>query len=250
MIEGDSSFKPLDDEAEILGETVLLQDVDIVPYKEKPLRVYLFLFLQFVVTAALCAARSLAIFENPNTFFIGLAVAIPCLLIHTLYRPSFPYNLGCLVVLTLGMGVVVAQAMHDLDILVVAESFVITFFVCMCMAIVVFYTNRDFAWLGEIGFGGLAVLVILTILDRFVDSLHHIVLCWVGVILFSLFLLYDSSFILHRTGRSEPQEVVDDTIDACLVLFLNVMNLLLFVAGILPMKSFFDFIMGTKGKSN
>jgi len=91
----------------------------------------------------------------------------------------------------------------------------------------VFITKKDFSFMGAALSMGTWVLLGAIILSLFVGSAAlNLAIASVGVLLFSGYILYDTSRILHARDESDP-------VGAALRLFLDVLNLFLFLLRIL-----------------
>ncbi len=93
----------------------------------------------------------------------------------------------------------------------------------------VFVSRKDFSYLGASLSMGLWVVLGAMLLSFFVQSAAlSLAIASVGVLLFSGYILYDTSRILREPGSTEG-----DAVSAALGLFLDVVNLFLFLLRIL-----------------
>ncbi len=91
----------------------------------------------------------------------------------------------------------------------------------------VFVSKKDFSFLGGFLSMGLWVLLGAMLIGFFVGSqIFHLAIASVGVLLFGAYVLYDTSRLLHS---DEPQSPVD----AAIRLYLNFLNMFLFLLQIL-----------------
>ncbi|WP_078410809.1 Bax inhibitor-1/YccA family protein [Priestia abyssalis] len=85
-----------------------------------------------------------------------------------------------------------------------------------------YVTKRDFTFLGSTLFSALLALILLSIGGIFVQAeFFHLTLAWIGVVIFSGYMLYDVSRMKHATFSEA------DVPGAVLDLFLNFINLFL-----------------------
>jgi modulator of FtsH protease len=88
-------------------------------------------------------------------------------------------------------------------------------------------TKKDFSFLGGMLWMGLLVLIGASIIGIFVGSqVFHLAIASVGVLLFGAYVLYDTSRLLHSAEPITP-------VDAAISLFLDFLNIFLFLLQIL-----------------
>lgn len=126
--------------------------------------------------------------------------------------------------------VFVAQAMagagHTLDASPVRDAFLLTAAAFVGLSGYTLITRRDFSNLGASLTIGLFVLIGASILGIFVHAaVFQLAIASVGVLLFAGYILYDTSRIM-RSGE-------DDAVGAALSLFLDIVNMFLFLLRIL-----------------
>lgn len=91
----------------------------------------------------------------------------------------------------------------------------------------VFTTKKDFSFLGGMLSMGLWVLIGASLIGIFVGSqIFHLAIASVGVLLFGAWVLYDTSRLLHGDDVEGP-------VDAAIRLYLDFLNLFLFLLRIL-----------------
>jgi modulator of FtsH protease len=91
----------------------------------------------------------------------------------------------------------------------------------------VFTSKKDFSFLGGFLWMGILVLIGASLIGMFIGSqVFHLAIASVGVLLFGAYVLYDTSRLLHS---DEPQS----PIDAAIQLYLDFLNLFLFLLQIL-----------------
>lgn len=232
MIQKDGAFNSLQEDTSLPRQIPILQE-HVPPYIRQQLlvRVYSLLSLQLIATGALCSGRNSPTMQDPQVMILGAFVAVPCLLLITCVRPSFPFNLICLFLFTLGMGIVVAHATIKVSFVVMMEALGLTAAVFVSLTALVMCTGRDLTWLQSWLFVGLATLVGFSVFQCFVYSPWlNVLLSWGGTMVFSGFVLYDTSLLMQRFGP-------DEAIDACLMLYLDALNLFLSILGMLQSSS-------------
>ena len=102
-----------------------------------------------------------------------------------------------------------------------------TFMMFCSLTVFVLWTRQDLAWLQAWLCVGLLTLIGFSLMQWFVWSPWlQVLLAWSGTVVFSGFVLYDTSLLVHRFGP-------DEAIDACLILYLDALNLFLSLLGML-----------------
>lgn len=90
-----------------------------------------------------------------------------------------------------------------------------------------FTSKKDFSFLGGMLWMGLLVLIGASVIGMFVGSaVFHLAIASVGVLLFGAYVLYDTSRLLHSTEPITP-------VDAAISLYLDFLNIFLFLLQIL-----------------
>lgn len=103
----------------------------------------------------------------------------------------------------------------------VRDAAVLTGVAFMSLSSYVLVTGKDFSGLGSMLFTGLLVLIGALVLGIFFDSrVYELAVSSVAVILFSLYILYDTSRILYKGTE-------DSAVGHALSLYLDVLNLFL-----------------------
>lgn len=88
-------------------------------------------------------------------------------------------------------------------------------------------SKKDFSFLGGMLWMGLLVLIGASLIGMFVGSqVFHLAIASVGVLLFGAYVLYDTSRLLHSEEPITP-------VDAAISLYLDFLNLFLFLLQIL-----------------
>jgi modulator of FtsH protease len=196
-------------------------------------RVYALLFTGILVTiaGALLAVTNQAVL----TGVVQHPIIMIILMFGTLFAVrgasrSFPANIGLLYLFNLIMGVwiaplllVYARATPG----VLAQAGILTATAFGTLTIYAFVSRRDFSAWGSFFFVGLIVLVVTSLLNIFFHSnTLQTVIAGVGVLVFSGLLVFD-------TWRIRNSYAPDQYIPAALNLYLDVLNLFLFILQLL-----------------
>ena len=115
---------------------------------------------------------------------------------------------------------------------IAAEAFALTAITFVCLSAYVVYSKKDFSFMSGFLMTGLIVLVIGGLLNMFFiqSGMMHFVMSGASVLLFSGFILYDTSNILRYYGT-------DEHVSATLALYLDVLNLFIALLSILGIMS-------------
>ena len=115
---------------------------------------------------------------------------------------------------------------------IAAEAFVLTAITFVGLSLYVVYSKKDFSFMSGFLMTGLIVLVVGGLLNMFFiqSGMMHFVMSGASVLLFSGFILYDTSNILRYYGT-------DEHVSATLALYLDVLNLFIALLSILGIMS-------------
>jgi FtsH-binding integral membrane protein len=192
-------------------------------------RVYALLFTGILVTiaGALYAVSNgavlNAVIQHP---FIMIILMFGTLIAAQRTYQSFPANIGLMYLFNLIMGVWIAPillfyAKAQPGSLV--QAGILTAAAFGTLTLYAFVSRRDFSAWGSFFFVGLIVLVVASLLNIFLHSdTVQTVIAAVGVLVFSGLLVFD-------TWRIRNQYAPDQYIPAALNLYLDVLNLFLFI---------------------
>jgi len=133
---------------------------------------------------------------------------------------SLAYSVGCVCAryYAVGYGMIVFQAL------------LLTAAVFISLTTYVFVTKKDFSFLGAGLYAALMILIVWSLINMIfpIDGGFRIVFSAVGALIFAGYILYDTSLIVHNYGP-------DDYIEASINLYLDIINLFLYLLEILRM---------------
>ena len=145
--------------------------------------------------------------------------------INTMALYTFAFISG----LTLAPLLVLAMQMlgEKQGMLLIGEALGLTAAVFIGLSVYVFTTKKDFSWMGGMLFIGIFILLGAMIIGFFVGGLtYHLAISVGGVLLFAGFILYDTSMIMKYYAT-------DEHVMAALGLYIDVLNLFVFLLRIL-----------------
>jgi modulator of FtsH protease len=159
--------------------------------------------------------------------FFGASFARRVQGLNVLALLGYTFITGLFLAPTLFIAQLMASHGSTLDASPVRDAFLLTGAAFTGLTGYVFVTRKDFSFMGAALSMGLWVIIGASILGIFIHSAAlQLAVASVGVLLFSGYILYDTSRLLH--GRAD-----DDAVGAALGLFLNVINLFLMLLRIL-----------------
>ncbi|GGI13980.1 MULTISPECIES: Bax inhibitor-1/YccA family protein [Gottfriedia] len=146
------------------------------------------------------------------------------------YGMVLPMWLVYLFTLLMGISIypVIDYYVDSMGAMMVIVAFGITSALFGGLFLYTYFTKKDFTFLGGILFFSLLALILVSIVGMFIGSdLFYLVLAWVGVVIFSGYILYDVSRMKKDTftEKDVPAAVFD--------LYLNFINLFLDILRIL-----------------
>merc|ERR1712070_24258 len=159
---------------------------------------------------------------------LGFLVALIC------NKNNYPLNIGLLSAFTLceayGVGVICAVYQEQGQGAIVLQAFILTAAIFCSLTAYTMISKKDFSFMGASLGTALWVLIFWSLLNLIFPSVFggfgRQVFSLLGALLFSLYILYDTSMIMRRLGP-------DDYIMAAVDLYLDILNLFLFILEIL-----------------
>jgi len=194
------------------------------------LTVFVSATFMFVDSAREYALSSMGIMYTALFLPFGILFALMC------YKDKHPINMYLLGAFTLceayTMGVVCARYYEAGYGMIVLQALLLTAAVFVSLTSYVFVTKKDFSWMG----GGLYMVLMVMVMWSLMNMIFpvtfggfgHTIFSLGGALLFSGYILYDTSNIMHHMGP-------DDYIMAAISLYLDIINLFLFLLEILRM---------------
>jgi len=203
-------------------------------------KVYGILVMQLLLTVM---GSSFFMFHAPTRYWVlsspgmlmtasfapfGFLMALFC------YKDKHPLNMALLGGFTLCMaytvGVVCAMYYENHLGLVVLQALILTAAVFVSLTSYVFVTGKDFSFLGAGLFSALFILIIWGFLNSFFDFGlgGRMIFSLLGALVFCGYILYDTSMILHHYGP-------DDYVMAAIALYLDLVNLFIYLLELLRM---------------
>ncbi|HEY5039911.1 MAG TPA: Bax inhibitor-1 family protein [bacterium] len=165
-------------------------------------------------------------------FFISILVYFGVFFLAMTVRKTPGINVVALLSFTFVSGAFLAPAIMysvlktgSMDVVVQAAG--ITGSIFVGLTAYTFISKKDFSFLGGIVYVGLFAVIGIMLVNIFVRSeAADMAISWIGAVLFSLFILFDTSRIM-RTHES------DEYVSGALSLYLDFINLFLFILRIL-----------------
>tara|TARA_B100000795_G_scaffold269044_1_gene257342 strand:+ start:31 stop:642 length:612 start_codon:yes stop_codon:yes gene_type:complete len=178
------------------------------------------------------SARSFAL-SSTGVFYTALFMPFPVLFALFCYKNKHPVNMYLLTLFTVceayTVGVICAVYYEQGYGEIVLQALLLTAAVFISLTSYVFVTKKDFSWMGGALYMGLIILLVwgfINMLFPIGGGLGRAVFSLMGALLFSGYILYDTSVIMLHMGP-------DDYIMASVSLYLDIINLFLYLLEIL-----------------
>jgi FtsH-binding integral membrane protein len=141
-------------------------------------------------------------------------------------------NMIALFSFTTVSGLTLGPLLYQVGPSIAAEAFGLTAVTFAGLSMYVVYSKKDFSFMSGFLMTGLIVLVVGGLLNMFFiqSGMMHFVMSGASVLLFSGFILYDTSNIMRYYGT-------DEYVSATLALYLDVLNLFIALLSILGIMS-------------
>ena len=200
-------------------------------------RVYALLALQLLATAGVSLVFSEVanvrsfIVSSPELMWVSAVLSLLTICPLYSYKSSHPLNMILLALFTLfeatTVGVLVAIYCEAGLGAVVILATACTFGLFAALSVYVHVSQRDFTFLGGFLMVGLGVLLVVGIVSVLLPSLAlQAFVAGGGIVVFSGLVLYDTSEMIKYMGP-------DDTVVAVVQLYLDVINLFLYILQLL-----------------
>ena len=189
-------------------------------------KVYTLLTLS-LLTAAVGAYVG-RLFVSPGLMLVLFIAEIALIFVAMGVRRKPGWNVAALFAFTGVSGLTLGPVMLVYNAAVIQEALVLTVLIFAGLTFYVIASKKDFSFLGGFLITGLIVVLVGSLLNAFFfhSAAGEFVIAAGGVILFSGFILYDTSNILRYYD-------VEDYTSATLALYLDLLNLFLFLLRLL-----------------
>ena len=145
-------------------------------------------------------------------------------------RPGL--NMVALFSFTTVSGLTLGPLLYQVGPSIAAEAFALTAITFAGLSLYVVYSKKDFSFMSGFLMTGLIVVIVGGLLNMFFiqSGMMHFMMSGASVLLFSGFILYDTSNILRYYGT-------DEYVSATLALYLDILNLFIALLSILGIMS-------------
>ena len=171
----------------------------------------------------------LLVAPNMMLFFI-LQFALIIFASFASRRPGL--NMVALFSFTTVSGLTLGPLLYQVGPSIAAEAFALTAITFAGLSLYVVYSRKDFSFMSGFLMTGLIVVIVGGLLNMFFiqSGMMHFMMSGASVLLFSGFILYDTSNILRYYGT-------DEYVSATLALYLDILNLFIALLSILGIMS-------------
>jgi FtsH-binding integral membrane protein len=196
-------------------------------------KVYGILSVQLLITAIFC---SLTFFEGMKNFILkneyifwmasvfSIVIAIPLLCFKNIAR-TVPYNYIFLMIWTMCEAYLVACVCAICEPRVVVMAAFCTLGVTLGITVYALTTKQDFTFCGGFLFSSLTLLLLFSLFSFYLPVMN-VLICIMGVFIYSLYLLYDTQLIFGKVGLEYN---IEDYILASLNIYLDIIQVFLYL---------------------
>ena len=199
-------------------------------------KVYIILSLQLLTTtmfvAAGCFSAGYRMFIKQNMWLMWVCLIISIIIFYVIIyvrsaSRKVPLNFLILLIFTLAESYLVSCSTAQYDPQTVFIAAGLTAAVVVALTIYACTSKTDFTMCGGLLFTAFMVLFVGSIFSLFFKSkILRIIISAASVLIFSLYLIYDTQLIL---GRGELKLTVDDYIYAAMTLYLDIIQIFLHI---------------------
>merc|ERR1712110_948995 len=203
-------------------------------------KVYGILSIQMVLSVAVAVlfmfepSTHKFVLSSPGLYQLAMFAPLGFLVALICNKNSYPLNMYLLSAFTMceayAVGVICAIYQEQGAGAVVLQAFILTAAIFTSLTAYTFISKKDFTFMGASLGSALWVLIIWSVINWIFPSVFggfgHQIFALCGAILFSLYILYDTSMIMRKLGP-------DDYIMAAVDLYLDIINLFLFILQLL-----------------
>lgn len=170
--------------------------------------------------------------NNLWLYFVSIVSAIGFMITAYIKAKSYPVNLICLAGFTLSEAYGVGLVCSMVESTVVVQALLLTFVIFIGLTLFSFQTKYDFTqWQGVLSIG-LWILIGVGFVSLFIPMSSKIDLVYssLGAIIFSIYIIVDTQIIMKTA-------FLDDEIVSTIKLYLDILNLFLFILRILQSRN-------------
>ncbi|XP_065366366.1 protein lifeguard 1-like [Calliphora vicina] len=147
-------------------------------------------------------------------------------------RRKVPVNYMCLAIFTLAEGFLLGVISSIYDPMTVLIAVGITAAICFALTLFAMQTKWDFTVMGGFLLVVLVVFLLFGLLMFFFHSqVMKLIYCSLGVLIFSLYLLYDTQLMLG--GKHQYALSPDEYVFAALNLYIDIVQIFMYILGLL-----------------
>ncbi|XP_053209474.1 protein lifeguard 1-like [Panonychus citri] len=202
-------------------------------------KVYGIVCIQLMVTLGFVLAFNLSpelgyLAAEPGLGIVAVIVSLASLITLACCGAarSFPCNIICLGIFTLSESISVAFITVSSSSEVLIYAIIVTTIVVVSLTLFAFQTKIDFTVCNGILFIFLIILLVFGILAVFIrNKIFHLLYACGGALIFSLYLIIDTQMIVG--GNRKHQFSPEDYVLAAITLYLDIINLFIFILRIL-----------------
>ena len=198
-------------------------------------KVYGIISFQLLITVSIC---SLTFFDNVNKFFVSnpaifwvclafnIAIIFPLVCCKNIARSS-PLNYILLTLWTICESYMIAFICTQYDPKIVITAAALTCAVTIAVSLYACTTKVDFTFLGAFLFAAVCLMLCFGIILIFVNiRALHVLYCVLGVLVYSIYLIYDTQLVMGKFGL---EYIMEDYILAALMIYIDIIQIFLYI---------------------
>jgi len=165
--------------------------------------------------------------KSPLLTGIGIFCTPIIILIAIMYSKSFLIKQILFGLFSIVFGLILSKTIHTINdpklVKSAAYSTLINFILMFVLGLIIVYFNYDLTWLGSLLFIGLLLLITVQFIGFFSkhSDQYYKNISYITVILFSLYILYDTNKILFKFQNKNK----DQCINGAMEYYLDILNL-------------------------
>lgn len=204
-------------------------------------KVYALLSLQLLISFSIILAfrfvPSLNDFmqQHRNFIIIPFVVFVVLMFVTMCFQSllrKYPLNLIILFSISSLLGLIFSSSIIYINAQILLLAIGVTCVIFLALTLFAFQTKFDFTGYGVYFFIAGIAFFLISLIGIFIKSrVFHLVLAYLGVVMFSFYIVYDTQLIIG--GQRKEQFSIDDYVIATLSLYLDIMNLFQYILQIL-----------------
>ena len=205
-------------------------------------KVYCILFMQLLFTFGICCLAFVKkirefVSSYPLIYYLVAIVSFIIIIILSCFQKvakKVPTNYILLFLWTLCEGYLLLTVCSYYSFKIVLTALGLTVGITVGLTIYACYTKTDFTMCGGMLFCFLIGFIFFGLFGFWFGKWLYTLYCFLGVLLFSLYLIYDTQLVLKKFGNGYE---IDDYIFASLSIYIDIINIFIYILSFLGSKN-------------